>query len=159
MRLLHTAGRSPSAMDVDVALRVMASARNAPIGYDGGRIVLVSSGGASPTGRPSLGSWLSYGLGAENQDLPAFAVMTPTWTGRQDAQALYNRLWGAGMLASKHSGVALRAQGDPVLFLKNPEGVDRASRRRMLDSLAAHAAFAAKVAVGCGVPSIRAKFT
>ena len=98
-------------------------------------ITFIATGREQP-GRPSLGSWLSYGLGAENQDLPAFAVMTPTWTGRQDAQALYNRLWGAGMLASKHSGVALRAQGDPVLFLKNPEGVDRASRRRMLDSLA-----------------------
>jgi uncharacterized protein (DUF1501 family) len=97
-------------------------------------ITFIATGREQP-GRPSLGSWLSYGLGSENQDLPGFAVMTPTWTGRQEAQALYNRLWGAGMLASKHAGVALRSQGDPVLFLKNPDGVDAASRRRMLDSL------------------------
>ena len=97
-------------------------------------ITFIATGREQP-GRPSLGSWLSYGLGSENQDLPGFAVMTPTWTGRKEAQALYNRLWGAGMLASKHAGVALRSQGDPVLFLKNPDGVDAASRRRMLDSL------------------------
>jgi hypothetical protein len=87
-------------------------------------------------GRPSLGAWLSYGLGTLNQDLPAFVVMTPYWTGRKEAQALYNRLWGAGFLPSKHQGVALRSQGDPVLFLSNPEGIDAETRRRMLDALA-----------------------
>ena len=61
--------------------------------------------------------------------------MTPRWSGRRDAQALYNRLWGAGMLPSRHAGVALRPEGDPVLFLQNPGGVDAASRRRMLDAL------------------------
>ncbi|MCA9083907.1 MAG: DUF1501 domain-containing protein [Planctomycetaceae bacterium] len=86
-------------------------------------------------GRPSLGAWLSYGLGSENRELPAFMVMTPTWTGRQQAQALYNRLWGAGFLPSRYSGVSLRRQGDPVLFLSNPEGVSPAMRRRMLDRL------------------------
>lgn len=86
-------------------------------------------------GRASLGSWLGYGLGSENKDLPAFVVMTPTWSGRRQAQALYNRLWGSGFLPSKHQGVALRAQGDPVLFLANPPGVDAATRRRMLDTL------------------------
>lgn len=88
-------------------------------------------------GRPSLGSWLSYGLGAVNQDLPAFIVMTPTWSGRRDAQALYNRLWGAGFLPSRFSGVSLRRSGDPVLFLSNPDGVSTAARRRVLDRLAA----------------------
>ena len=87
-------------------------------------------------GRASLGSWLSYGLGSENRDLPAFVVMTASWTGRKEAQAIYNRLWGSGPLPSKHQGVALRSQGDPVLFLANPPGVDPATRRRMLDSLA-----------------------
>src|SRR6185437_5447461 len=87
-------------------------------------------------GRPSLGSWLSYGLGTENSDLPAFVVMTPSWTGRKEAQAIYNRLWGSGFLPSRHQGVALRSAGDPVLFLSNPAGVDAATRRRMLDSLA-----------------------
>ncbi|HEY8506098.1 MAG TPA: DUF1501 domain-containing protein [Gemmataceae bacterium] len=87
-------------------------------------------------GRPSLGAWLSYGLGTENRDLPAFVVMTPTWTGRKEAQALYNRLWGSGFLPSKHQGVALRSKGDPVLFLSNPPGVDPRARRRTLDALA-----------------------
>jgi hypothetical protein len=87
-------------------------------------------------GRPSLGAWLSYGLGSENRNLPAFVVMTPSWTGRKEAQALFNRLWGSGFLPSKHQGVALRSQGDPVLFLSNPPGVDSQTRRRMLDSLA-----------------------
>jgi hypothetical protein len=87
-------------------------------------------------GRASLGAWLSYGLGTMNQDLPTFVVMTPSWTGRKEAQAIYNRLWGAGFLPSKHQGVALRSQGDPVLFLSNPDGVDAETRRRMLDALA-----------------------
>ncbi len=86
-------------------------------------------------GRASLGSWLSYGLGSANENLPAFVVMTPTWTGRPEAQALFNRLWGSGFLPSSHQGVALRAQGDPVLFLSNPPGIDAATRRRMLDRL------------------------
>ena len=87
-------------------------------------------------GRASLGAWLSYGLGTLNQNLPAFVVLTATWTGRKEAQALYNRLWGSGFLPSKHQGVALRAQEDPVLFLSNPPGVSSPTRRRMLDSLA-----------------------
>jgi hypothetical protein len=87
-------------------------------------------------GRPSLGAWLSYGLGTLNRDLPTFVVMTPSWTGRKEAQAIYNRLWGTGFLPSKHQGVALRAQGDPVLFLSNPPGVKPSTRRRMLDALA-----------------------
>jgi hypothetical protein len=87
-------------------------------------------------GRPSLGAWLSYGLGTMNRNLPAFVVMTASWTGRKEAQAIYNRLWGTGCLPSKHQGVALRSQGDPVLFLSNPPGVSSEVRRRMLDSLA-----------------------
>ncbi|HUF64015.1 MAG TPA: DUF1501 domain-containing protein [Verrucomicrobiales bacterium] len=86
-------------------------------------------------GKASLGSWLSYGLGSENSNLPAFVVMTPSWTGRKEAQALYNRLWGSGFLPSKHQGVQLRSAGDPVLFLSNPEGVSASTRRRMLDAL------------------------
>ncbi|HZY86768.1 MAG TPA: DUF1501 domain-containing protein [Gemmataceae bacterium] len=87
-------------------------------------------------GRASLGAWLSYGLGTTNQNLPAFVVMTASWTGRKEAQAIYNRLWGSGFLPSKHQGVALRAKGDPVLFLSNPPGVSAATRRRTLDTLA-----------------------
>jgi hypothetical protein len=91
--------------------------------------------GSQIPGRPSLGAWLSYGLGNENENLPAFVVMTPSWT-RGNDQALYQRLWGAGFLPARHQGVSLRAQGDPVLYLNNPPGVDAATRRRMLDSLA-----------------------
>lgn len=98
-------------------------------------ITYICTGNQLP-GRPSLGAWLSYGLGTENENLPSFVVMTATWTGLPEAQALYNRLWGSGFLPSKHQGVALRSQGDPVLFLSNPAGVDASTRRRMLDSLA-----------------------
>ena len=87
-------------------------------------------------GRASLGSWLSYGLGSLNDDLPSFVVMTPSWTGRQEAQALFNRLWGAGFLPSEYQGVSLRSKGDPVLFLSNPPGVSADVRRRMLDRVA-----------------------
>lgn len=87
-------------------------------------------------GRASLGAWLSYGLGSINDNLPSFVVMTPTWTGRKEAQALYNRLWGSGFLPTRHQGVALRASGDPVLYLNNPPGVTTEMRRRMLDRLA-----------------------
>jgi hypothetical protein len=92
--------------------------------------------GQQMPGRPSVGAWLSYGLGTLNRNLPAFVVMTATWTGRKEAQAIYNRLWGSGFLASKYQGVALRSQGDPVLYLSNPPGVSSETRRHMLDSLA-----------------------
>jgi len=86
-------------------------------------------------GKPSIGAWLSYGLGSEAENLPAFVVMTPRWSAKRDAQALYQRLWGSGFLPSRHQGVALRAQGDPVLFLNNPPGVDAAARRAVLDGI------------------------
>lgn len=93
--------------------------------------------GAQIPGRPSMGSWLSYGLGSMNRDLPSFVVLHSTWSAKRDAQALYERLWGAGFLPSKHAGVSLRSQGDPVLYLSNPEGIDPRTRRSMLDSLSA----------------------
>ena len=92
--------------------------------------------GAQQPGRPSMGAWLSYGLGRDNQNLPGFVVLTATWSAKRDAQALYTRLWGAGFLPSRHQGVALRANGDPVLYLSNPAGVSASTRRRMLDALA-----------------------
>lgn len=99
-------------------------------------ITYICTGNQLP-GRASLGAWLSYGLGAANEDLPSFVVMTPSWSGRQQAQALYNRLWGSGFLPSRYQGVALRSSGDPVLFLSNPPGVSMELRRRMLDRLEA----------------------
>ncbi|MBI1358259.1 MAG: DUF1501 domain-containing protein [Acidobacteria bacterium] len=83
-------------------------------------------------GRPSLGAWLSYGLGSEAEDLPAFVVMVSGNKG----QPLYDRLWGSGFLPSRYQGVKFRSGGDPVLYLSNPEGFDRDDRRRFLDDLA-----------------------
>ncbi|MDF1815042.1 MAG: DUF1501 domain-containing protein [Verrucomicrobiales bacterium] len=97
-------------------------------------ITYIQTGNQIP-GRPSLGAWLSYGLGSENENLPAFVVLNSSWSAKRDAQALFSRLWGSGFLPSKHQGVALRSQGDPVLYLSDPKGVDRDVRRTMLDGL------------------------
>jgi hypothetical protein len=97
-------------------------------------ITYICTGDQLP-GRASLGAWLSYGLGSENENLPAFVVLNSTWTGRKEAQALYNRLWGNGFLPSQHQGVQMQTGDDPVLFLSNPSGVSAKMRRRMLDSL------------------------
>jgi hypothetical protein len=88
-------------------------------------------------GRPSIGSWISYGLGSENKDLPAYVVLTSFGTGRKADQPLYDRLWGSGFLPSRHQGVKFRNTGDAVLYLSNPPGVDPAARRSTLDRLAA----------------------
>jgi len=93
--------------------------------------------GSQLAGRPSIGSWLSYGLGSLNRDLPAYVVMTSYGTGRREDQPLYDRLWGSGFLPTHHAGVRFRNAGDPVLYLSNPSGVDRPMRRQMLDELAA----------------------
>lgn len=91
--------------------------------------------GSQLAGRPSIGSWLSYGLGSENQDLPAYVVLTSFGSGRPDDQPLYDRLWGAGFLPTEHQGVKFRNQGDAVLYLSNPPGVGPRSRRSTLDRL------------------------
>ena len=98
-------------------------------------VTFIQTGSQIP-GKPSLGSWLSYGLGSECDNLPAFVVMTPSWSAKRSAQALYQRLWEAGFLPTKHAGVSLRAKGDPVLYLNDPPGVDSAGRHDMLDALA-----------------------
>ena len=88
--------------------------------------------GAQLAGRPSMGAWLSYGLGSDNEDLPTFVAMTSGDGG----QPLYDRLWGSGFLPTKHQGVKFRRSGDPVLYLSNPPGVDAVTRREQLDDLA-----------------------
>lgn len=93
-------------------------------------ITYIQTGNQIP-GRPSLGAWLSYGLGTLNDNLPEFVVLNCAPRG----QALYTRLWGSGFLPSKHAGVAFRSQGDPVLYLSNPDGVSPEARRLMLDRL------------------------
>jgi hypothetical protein len=92
--------------------------------------------GSEVPGKPSLGSWLTYGLGSESDDLPAFVVLTPNWSSKAAAQALFTRMWSSGFLSSKYTGVALRSVGDPVLYLQNPSGVEPHDRRLMLDTLA-----------------------
>ena len=97
-------------------------------------ITYIQTGNQIP-GRPSLGAWLSYGLGSLNENLPTFVVLNSTWTGRKVAQALFSRLWGAGPLPSEHQGVSLRSKGDPVLYLTDPNGISRETRRDMLDGV------------------------
>jgi hypothetical protein len=93
--------------------------------------------GSEIPGKPSMGAWLSYGLGTLNKNLPDFVVMPSAfWSGRVNVQALYARLWGSGFLPSRHQGTSFQVTGDPVLFLSNPKGIDSGVRRRMLDSLA-----------------------
>ena len=88
-------------------------------------------------GRPSIGSWLAYGLGSENKELPAFVVMISQGSGNLSDQPLYDRLWGSGFLPSRYQGVKFRAATDPVLYLSNPPGIDGTTRRRYLDDLGA----------------------
>jgi hypothetical protein len=98
-------------------------------------ITFIQTGSQQP-GRPSIGAWMSYGLGSENRDLPAYIVLISQGTGNRNDQPLFGRLWGSGFLPSVHQGVKLRSTGDPVLYLNDPAGVDRTSRRRMLDAVA-----------------------
>jgi hypothetical protein len=99
-------------------------------------ITYIQTGSQLP-GKPSLGAWLAYGLGSANHNLPTYVVLNSVWSAKRDAQALYARLWGSGFLSSQFQGVSLRSSGDPVLYLSNPDGVSRDTRRKMLDSLQA----------------------
>lgn len=97
-------------------------------------ITFIQTGSPQP-GMPSMGSWVSYGLGSDNENLPSFSVLISRGTGRPFDQPLYSRLWGSGFLPSLHQGVQYRAGSDPVLNLKNPKGVNNMSRRSMLAAL------------------------
>ena len=97
-------------------------------------ITYIQTGSQLP-GRPSTGAWVSYGLGSMNRDLPSFVVLHSTVNGGFGGQALYARLWGAGFLSTRHQGVSFRSNGDPVLYLSNPDGLSPGLRRRMLDEL------------------------
>ncbi|MBX3440000.1 MAG: DUF1501 domain-containing protein, partial [Planctomycetaceae bacterium] len=97
----------------------------------GPAVTFIQTGSQRP-GRPSIGAWLSYGLGSSNQNLPAFVVMLSK---DKHGQPLASRLWGNGFLPSKHQGVQFRSGDNPILYLNNPDGIDSASRRDMLDAL------------------------
>ncbi len=94
-------------------------------------VTFLQSGSQQP-GRPSMGAWLSYGLGSENENLPSFVVLV---TKDKMGQPLYARLWGNGFLPSRHQGVQFRAGKDPVLYLTNPPGIEDSDRRRHIDYL------------------------
>ena len=94
-------------------------------------VTFLQTGSQFP-GRPSMGAWLSYGLGTQNANLPSFVVLV---TKDKGGQPLVSRLWGSGFLPSKYQGVRFRSGKDPVLYLNNPEGIDAAGRRNMLDHL------------------------
>jgi len=125
--LPHTAGM------VD-ELCIVRSMHTEAINHDPA-VTFLQTGHQQP-GRPSFGAWASYGLGSENSNLPAFVVMISRGSAARPADPLYARLWGAGFLPSNHQGVSLRSSGDPVLYLANPAGIDRAARRDQLDVLA-----------------------
>lgn len=110
--------------------------------------------GSQLPGRPSMGAWLSYGLGSMNEDLPTYVVLHSKVSSGKPNQPVYPRLWGTGFLPSQYQGVALRSSGDPVLYLKDPDGMDRSTRRAMLDDVAAlnHAEYEA-----IGDPEISAR--
>ena len=86
-------------------------------------------------GKASIGSWLAYGLGSESDNLPGFVVFTPRFPEGSNGQALFTRMWSSGFLPTQDNGVALRGTGDPVLYLRNPDGVAPEDRRAMLDAL------------------------
>ena len=93
--------------------------------------------GAQVPGRPSMGAWMSYGLGCETDDLPAFVVMTSSDAGKTCGQLFFDYYWGSGFLPSRYQGVKFRNTGEPVPYLADPPGVSRAGRRVLLDDLAA----------------------
>lgn len=117
-------------------LCIVRSMNTNAINHDPGKTSFCT--GSEIAGKPSMGAWLSYGLGSMNKDLPDYVVLPSAfWGGKVNVQALYSRLWGSGFLPSKHQGTSFQSVGDPVLFLSNPAGVNSQVRRRMLDSLRA----------------------
>lgn len=97
-------------------------------------VTFLQTGHQQP-GRPALGAWLSYGLGSENHNLPGFVVLLSNGSAARPDDPLHTRLWGSGFLPSKHQGVSFRSQGDPVLYLSNPPGIDQATKQRLTQSL------------------------
>jgi uncharacterized protein (DUF1501 family) len=98
-------------------------------------ITYMNTGNQQP-GYASMGAWVSYGLGSENENLPAFVAMVSQGTGKNPGQPIFSRLWGSGFLPSSHQGVGLRPGASPVLYLSNPPGVEPGQRRALLNDLA-----------------------
>jgi len=122
----------PNTAKVIDDLTIVKSVHTEAINHD--PAVTMMQTGAQLGGRPSMGSWISYGIGAETDNLPAFVVMISPGSGGS-GQPLFDRLWGSAFLPSKYQGVKFRSVGDPVLYLSDPHGFDRDDRRAFLDSL------------------------
>ncbi len=133
-------------------IAVLKAVNTEAINHDPG-ITFINTGNQQ-IGHPSLGAWLSYGLGSENSNLPDYMVLISQGTGKNPGQPIFSRLWGSGYLPSKHQGVRLRPGANPVLYLSNPAGIDRAMRRGQLDDLAA---LNARHARATGDPEIEAR--
>ncbi len=125
----------PHTQEVAKELCVIRSMWTEAINHDPA-VTFIQTGSQLP-GRPSMGAWLSYGLGSANENLPTYVVLHSKVTSGKVDQALFSRLWGTGFLPSEYQGVSLRSAGDPVLYLKDPDGLDRNTRRNMLDDVAA----------------------
>ncbi|MBX7166250.1 MAG: DUF1501 domain-containing protein [Pirellulales bacterium] len=123
----------PHTGDVADRMAIVKSLNTEAINHDPATTFLQT--GSQQPGRPSLGAWLSYGIGSENADLPAFVVMISQGSGNKTDQPIFSRLWGSGFLPSQHQGVRLRSGRDPVLYLSNPPGIAAEDRRRMLDGV------------------------
>ena len=115
-------------------IAVIRSMHTEAINHDPG-ITFINTGSQFP-GHPSMGSWVSYGLGSMNENLPSYVVLVSQGTGKNPGQPIFSRLWGSGFLPSNHQGVQFRSGKDPVLFINDPAGMSRSDRRAMLDDLA-----------------------
>ncbi|MFT5128356.1 MAG: hypothetical protein ACI8W8_001966 [Rhodothermales bacterium] len=116
-------------------ITLIKSVHTEAINHDPG-ITFINTGSQIP-GLPSLGAWCSYGLGSQNADMPGYIVMLSQGSGKNPGQPIFSRLWGSGFIPSNHQGVQLRGGGAPILYLNDPAGIDRKSRRAMLDDIAA----------------------
>src|SRR6266566_2169208 len=125
----------PHHMKIVDDIAIIKTANTEAINHDPA-ITFIQTGSQQP-GRPSMGAWVSYGLGSENENLPAFVVLLSQAHAINTDQPLFSRLWSSGFLASSHQGIRFRAGSDPVLYLEDPPGMSRTGRRQMLDSIAA----------------------
>jgi hypothetical protein len=138
----HQAGKSgtwisellPHHAEIVDHITIIKTAHTEAINHDPA-ITFIQTGSQQP-GRPSMGAWVSYGLGSESQNLPAFVVLVSQANALNPDQPLFSRLWGSGFLPSKYQGVKFLSSGDPVLYLSNPPGISPTTRRRMLDGVA-----------------------
>lgn len=116
-------------------MALIKSVHTEAINHDPG-ITFINTGSQIP-GLPSLGAWCDYGLGSMNNNMPGYVVMLSQGSGKDPGQPIFSRLWGSGFIPSNHQGVQLRGGGTPILYLNDPVGIDRKSRRKMLDDIAA----------------------